>query len=111
MQQENSLAMFEKESIVKLLLKFALPAIASMVVNSIYNIVDQIFIANASYLGSCGVIPGLQHADSFYVRRNSECRNLQAIKRILLLYYFRCSVLYVWPVHESDHPLGWGPEI
>lgn len=44
MQQENSLAMFEKESIVRLLLKFALPAIASMVVNSIYNIVDQIFI-------------------------------------------------------------------
>lgn len=44
MKQENSLAMFENESIVKLLLKFALPAIASMVVNSIYNIVDQIFI-------------------------------------------------------------------
>lgn len=44
MNQENSLAMFEKESIVKLMLKFALPAIASMVVNSIYNIVDQIFI-------------------------------------------------------------------
>ena len=44
MHQENSLAMFEKEPIVKLMLKFALPAIASMVVNSIYNIVDQIFI-------------------------------------------------------------------
>lgn len=44
MKQENSLAMFENESIAKLLLKFALPAIASMVVNSIYNIVDQIFI-------------------------------------------------------------------
>jgi len=44
LQKENSLAMFENESIVKLLLKFALPAIASMVVNSIYNIVDQIFI-------------------------------------------------------------------
>lgn len=44
MNQNNSLAMFEKEPIVKLLLKFALPAIASMVINSIYNIVDQIFI-------------------------------------------------------------------
>ncbi len=44
MRKENSLAMFETEPIVKLLLKFALPAIASMVVNSIYNIVDQIFI-------------------------------------------------------------------
>ncbi|MCF0138105.1 MAG: MATE family efflux transporter, partial [Oscillospiraceae bacterium] len=44
MQSENSLLMFERESILKLMLKFALPAIASMVVNSIYNIVDQIFI-------------------------------------------------------------------
>lgn len=44
MNQNNSLTMFEKEPIVKLMLKFALPAIASMVVNSIYNIVDQIFI-------------------------------------------------------------------
>ena len=44
MNQNNSLAMFENESIGKLMLKFSLPAIASMVVNSIYNIVDQIFI-------------------------------------------------------------------
>lgn len=44
MQKSNSLAMFETEPIFKLMLKFALPAIASMVVNSIYNIVDQIFI-------------------------------------------------------------------
>lgn len=44
MSQNNSLAMFENETIGKLMLKFSLPAIASMVVNSIYNIVDQIFI-------------------------------------------------------------------
>ena len=44
MNQNNSLAMFENESIGKLMIKFSLPAIASMVVNSIYNIVDQIFI-------------------------------------------------------------------
>ncbi len=44
MSQNNSLAMFENEPIGKLMLKFSLPAIASMVVNSIYNIVDQIFI-------------------------------------------------------------------
>ena len=44
MNQNNSLAMFENESIGKLMLKFSLPAIASMVVNSVYNIVDQIFI-------------------------------------------------------------------
>ena len=47
MNQDNSLTMFEKEPIVKLMLRFALPAIASMVVNSIYNIVDQIFIGQA----------------------------------------------------------------
>ena len=44
MQNDHSLEMFEREPISKLLCKFALPAIASMVVNSIYNIVDQIFI-------------------------------------------------------------------
>ena len=44
MNKDNSLAMFENESIARLMLKFSLPAIASMVVNSIYNIVDQIFI-------------------------------------------------------------------
>lgn len=44
MNKNNSLAMFETEPIGKLMAKFALPAIASMVVNSIYNIVDQIFI-------------------------------------------------------------------
>ena len=38
----------------KLLPKFAVPAIISMLVNALYNIVDQIFIANAAYLGSCG---------------------------------------------------------
>lgn len=35
MSQNNSLAMFETEPIGKLMTKFALPAIASMVVNSI----------------------------------------------------------------------------
>ena len=45
--------MFENESIGKLMIKFSLPAIASMVVNSIYNIVDQIFIGQGvGYLGN-----------------------------------------------------------
>ena len=38
----------------RLLAKFAIPAIISMLVSALYNIVDQIFIANASYLGSYG---------------------------------------------------------
>ena len=34
----------EKEKIGKLLLAFSVPCIISMIINSIYNIVDQIFI-------------------------------------------------------------------
>ena len=41
MEQENIL---EKEKIGKLILKFSIPCIVSMLVNSLYNIVDQIFI-------------------------------------------------------------------
>lgn len=47
---ENPLG-YEPEG--KLLIKFALPAIVSMLVNSIYNIVDQIFIGQGiGYLGN-----------------------------------------------------------
>ena len=50
---ENRLLMFENESIGKLMLKFSVPAIVSMLVNSIYNIVDQIFIGwGVGYLGN-----------------------------------------------------------
>ena len=42
------------ERIGKLLAKFAIPGIISMVVNSLYNIVDQIFIGRGvGYLGNC----------------------------------------------------------
>ena len=42
-----------KEKIGKLLLSFAIPSVISMLVNSIYNIVDQIFIGqNVGYLGN-----------------------------------------------------------
>lgn len=37
-----------------LMRKYALPCIISLLVGALYNIVDQIFIANASYLGSYG---------------------------------------------------------
>lgn len=50
---ENRLLMFEREPVGKLLLKFSIPCIISMVVNSIYNIVDQIFIGwGVGYLGN-----------------------------------------------------------
>lgn len=34
--------------------KYAIPCIISLLVGALYNIVDQIFISNASYLGSYG---------------------------------------------------------
>lgn len=42
------------EKIGKLMAKYAVPCIVSLLVGALYNIVDQIFIANASYLGSYG---------------------------------------------------------
>lgn len=42
------------EKIGKLMRKYAIPCIISLVVAALYNIVDQIFIANADYLGSYG---------------------------------------------------------
>ena len=44
----------ETEPVVKLMRKYAIPCIISLLVAALYNIVDQIFIANASYLGSYG---------------------------------------------------------
>ena len=37
-----------------LMRRYAVPCVISLLVGALYNIVDQIFIANASYLGSYG---------------------------------------------------------
>lgn len=42
------------EKIGRLMRKYSVPCILSLVVAALYNIVDQIFIANADYLGSYG---------------------------------------------------------
>ena len=42
------------ERVGKLMGQYAVPCIISLLVGALYNIVDQIFIANASYLGSYG---------------------------------------------------------
>ena len=44
----------EKERLGRLMVKYAVPCVISMLVDALYNIVDQIFIANADYLGSYG---------------------------------------------------------
>ena len=43
-----------EEHIGRLMQKYVVPCIISLLVGALYNIVDQIFIANASYLGSYG---------------------------------------------------------
>ena len=47
-------AFLETEPVAVLMRKYAVPCIISLLVAALYNIVDQIFIANASYLGSYG---------------------------------------------------------
>ena len=42
------------ERVGTLMRRYAVPCIISLLVGALYNIVDQIFIANASYLGSYG---------------------------------------------------------
>lgn len=54
MNETNINSFLEKESIGKLMGKYSIPCIISLLVAALYNIVNQIFIANASYLGSYG---------------------------------------------------------
>ena len=44
----------EMQPIGSLMRKYAIPCVISLLVAALYNIVDQLFIANASYLGSYG---------------------------------------------------------
>ena len=53
MEQTNQ-NFLSDEKIGKLMQKYAIPCIISLLVGALYNIVDQIFIANADYLGSYG---------------------------------------------------------
>lgn len=52
--EEKSNQFLETEPVGTLMGKYAVPCIISLLVAALYNIVDQIFIANASYLGSYG---------------------------------------------------------
>lgn len=51
---QKSNTFLETEAIGTLMRKYSVPCIISLLVAALYNIVDQIFIANASYLGSYG---------------------------------------------------------
>ena len=51
---EHANRFLETEGLGRLMRKYALPCVISLLVAALYNIVDQLFIANASYLGSYG---------------------------------------------------------
>ncbi len=53
-QEQRSNAFLVTDSIGRLMSQYAVPCVISLLVAALYNIVDQIFIANASYLGSYG---------------------------------------------------------
>ncbi len=48
--EENANQFLGEERIGRLMRKYAIPCIISLLVGALYNIVDQIFIANAVYL-------------------------------------------------------------
>ena len=52
--KQNNRSYLATEKVGKLMAKYAVPCIISLLVGALYNIVDQIFIANADYLGSYG---------------------------------------------------------
>lgn len=52
--QERSNRFLAQEPVGKLMGMYTIPCIISLLVAALYNIVDQIFIANATYLGSYG---------------------------------------------------------
>ena len=54
MVEKNNNSFLVTQPLGTLMRKYALPCIISLLVAALYNIVDQIFIANASYLGSYG---------------------------------------------------------
>ena len=52
--EQKSNKYLETEPVGVLMRKYAIPCVISLLVAALYNIVDQIFIANADYLGSYG---------------------------------------------------------
>ena len=52
--EQKSNSFLETERISALMRRYAVPCVISLLVAALYNIVDQIFIANADYLGSYG---------------------------------------------------------
>ena len=54
MENKQNNSYLSSEGTGKLMLKYSLPCVISLLVGVLYNIIDRIFIANADYLGSYG---------------------------------------------------------
>ena len=54
MNSVNNPTYLATETLGRLMRRYAVPCVISLLVGALYNIVDQIFIANAADLGSCG---------------------------------------------------------
>lgn len=70
MEQTNQNRMLGEQKISKLLIKFSIPCILSLLISALYNIVDQIFVGNSAlgYLGNAAtgiVFPILIIAQAF----------------------------------------------
>ena len=52
--EQSAQGFLAHEKIGRLMRRYSVPCVISLLVGALYNIVDQIFIANASYLGSYG---------------------------------------------------------
>ena len=52
--EQKSNTFLETQPIGRLMAKYAIPCVISLLVAALYNIADQIFIANADYLGAYG---------------------------------------------------------
>lgn len=70
MEQTNQNHILGEEKISKLLVKFSIPCILSLLISALYNIVDQIFVGNSElgYLGNAAtgiVFPILIIAQAF----------------------------------------------
>jgi Na+-driven multidrug efflux pump len=55
MSESKANDFLEHERLGKLMVRYCVPCVIALVVATLYNIVDQLFIANASYLGVDGV--------------------------------------------------------
>lgn len=64
-QSENS-QFLGTEKIGKLMLKFSIPCVLSLLVSALYNIVDQIFIGNSELSALGNAATGVDFSDFHY---------------------------------------------